>query len=468
VGYQRLSAQDASFLHIENPVQPQHVGALGVFEGGSFFDASGRFRLDDVRALIASRLHLVPRFRQRVMEVPFDQGRPVWVDDDRFDLTYHVRLTALPRPGTRDQLKALMGRLQSQVLDRSRPLWELWFVEGLEGGHVALIQKTHHCMVDGISGVDVALVLLDFEPDPPRVEPPGWRPEPAPTPGQLMMESMVERISEPVELFRSVVGALRGPVAERVATLSRAATTAAQPAPPTPWNVPIGSHRRWEDLPVPLDQAKAIKDAAGVSLNDVVLAACTGALRRFLQSRGEAVDGLMLRALVPVSVRSEDERGHLGNRVSMMTAELPVGLADPADRLRAVSEHMRAVKESGEAVGAATLIEMTNYLPPTLLIAGSRLIVRSRAVNLGITNVPGPQAPLYCMGARLLEAYPYVPIVDGQALTIGVISYDGSLAFGITGDRDVLPDLRVIADGIEHEFAALRTPAVATKGRKVP
>jgi WS/DGAT/MGAT family acyltransferase len=468
MAFERLSAQDTSFLHIETPVQPQHVGSVALFEAAPFFHPSGRFRLEDARRAVASRLHLVPRFRKRIMTVPFDQGRPVWVDDEHFDLTYHVRLTALPRPGTDEQLKALVGRLQSQALDRRRPLWELWFVEGLAEDRVAIIQKTHHCLVDGISGVDVATVLLDLEPDPPHVDAPDWEPEPAPTPPELLVESLIERVTEPAEIARSARATLRGPKAaiERAAAVSRTLTTAAQTAPRAPWNVPISPHRRWETARVPLAQAKAIKDAAGTSLNDVVLAAVAGALRGFLEGREEPVDGLVLKAMIPVSVRDDSERMALGNRVSMMSADLPIGEPDALERLRLVHEHMEGVKASGEAVGADTLIQMTNYMPPTMLSLTARLIVRQRAVNLTITNIPGPQFPLYCQGARMLEAFPYVGIVDNQALTIAVLSYDGKLGFGITGDRDVLPDLRVIAEGIEAEFAALAARQAPTTKKK--
>jgi len=464
VGYERLSAQDASFLHIESDAQPQHIGALALFSAAPFLDAAGHVRLDDVREAISARLHLVPRFRKRIMSVLLEQGRPVWVDDDQFDLTYHVRLTALPRPGTEEQLKALMGRLQAQLLDRRRPLWELWFVDGVAGDRVALIQKTHHCMVDGISGIDIATVLFDLEANPAPAGAPVWRPEPAPKPFELMVESIVERATEPAELIRSARAALRGPkaAADRLATLGRALSSAGKIAPKTPWNVPISPHRRWENARVSLAQAKAVKDAAkasglapGCSLNDVVLAVCAGALRSFLEAREAPVDGLVLKAGVPVSVRDESERGALGNRVSLITADLPIGEPDPRARLRMIHEHMKEMKESGLAVSADALLQMTNFLPPTILSRAARLIVRQRTMNLGITNVPGPQFPLYCMGARLLEAFPYVGIIDNMGLTIAVLSYDGQLGFGITGDRDVLPDLGMIADGIEKAAAEL-------------
>lgn len=478
MAYERLSAQDAMFLHIEKPHQPQHVGSLGILEGGPLRDERGRFRLDDVRELIGERLHLVPRFRRRIMNVPLDQGRPVWVDDEHFDLAYHVRLTALPSPGSAEQLLALFARVQSHLLDRRRPLWELWFVEGLEHDRVAIIQKTHHCLVDGISAVDLATVLYDLGPEPTRLDAPPWRPSPPPSGSQLLVESMVERAVEPAEFARSVRAALRVPrnVARRARDVVDAVAANVTIAPRTPWNVPISPHRRWIPVRVPLSDAKAIKDAASaderlggrVSLNDVVLCAVTGGLRTFLEHRAQPVDGLTLRGMVPVTMRGREERdaaaasgtAALGNRVSMMNAALPVGEADPVVRLRAVVDGMRELKDSGAAVGADLLMQMSSHAPPTVLAMASRLVVRTRAINLTITNVPGPQFDLYCLGAKVLEAFPYVQIVDGQALTVAVLSFGGQLGFGITGDRDVLPDIEVLGDGIRDAFDELRDALV--------
>jgi WS/DGAT/MGAT family acyltransferase len=459
MGYERLSGQDTLFLHIEDAEQPQHVGALAVFEAAPLRDADGRFRIEELRRHVAARLHLVPRFRKRLMEVPLQQGRPIWVDDPTFDLEYHLRLTALPTPGDEDLLLALMGRLQSQLLDRGRPLWELWFVEGLAGDRVAMIQKTHHCLVDGISGVDVATVLLDFEPEPPApADPPPWQPEPAPSPAQLLMDSLVERATEPAELVRSARAALRTParLLDQLGGIGRAAGELAHSAPDMPWNVPCGRHRRFCPARVPLERVRAIRAAGpGVTVNDVVLASVAGALRRFLTQRAIPVDGLVLRAMVPVSVRGGDERMALGNRVSTVVVELPVGEADPRRRLLLISDGMRHVKESGMALAADAILRLQDFAPPTLLGIAGRLAVRSRAVNLVVTNVPGPQVPLYCMGARLLEAFPYVGVVQGKALGVAVVSYDGWLGFGVTGDRDVMADLHVVAEGIEESVDEL-------------
>ncbi len=477
--YDRLSPQDSVFLHVEDDHQPLHVGALGYFERQPFLDAEGRFDLARVRRRIESRLHLVPRFRKRIMKVPFDQGRPIWVDDVNFDLAYHVRLTAIPPPGSEAQLKLLMDRIQAQLLDRRRPLWEIWFVEGVEGDRVALIQKTHHALIDGISGIDVATVLLDLEPDVPDVDPEPWTPAPPPDASTLLVDSLVERAVEPAELVRSARALTRGPqqAAERLGQMARTVVDLTHRGPGAPWNVPVTPHRRFEPARIELDRAKALRraaagrgdDLAAVTLNDVVLAACTGAMRSYLLHRGETVpEGLVYRAMVPVSVRDVSEQMALGNRVSMMVADLPVGDPDPVERLRFVHAHMASRKEMGEAVAADTLMELTGYAPPTLLGLASRLAVRAMPVNTVITNVPGPQIPLYCMGAKMLEAFPYVCVVDGMAMIIAVISYDGHLAFGLSGDRSAVADLHVLAKGIEGAFAELEAVLLPPEAAPAP
>lgn len=462
MAYDRLRALDASFLHLESPRQPMHVGSLALFEGGPLFGADGRFRLEDARRRVLARLHLVPRFRQRVMTVPFGQGRPVWVDDERFDVAYHVRLTALPAPGDEAQLKALAGRIQSQVLDRSRPLWELWFVEGVAGGRVALIQKTHHALIDGISGVDVASVLLDVDPSVPDGEPLPWHPRPAPSAAELLARSVVERATQPAEVVRSVRAAFRLPaaVAGRALAVGRALGALGRTVPRLPFNTRVGPHRRIELVRVPLADAKAIRRASGATVNDVVVAAVTGAVRRYLDAHGIATEGLRVRALIPVSVRGESERLALGNRVAAMIAELPVGIADPVERLRAVSGELAALKASGEALGAEAIIALADFAPPTLVGLAARLLPRQRWVNLVVTNVPGPQFPLYFMGARLLEAFPYVGVIDNLALIVAVLSYDGQLGFALCADADAVGDLEVLSEALEKSFAELRAAAV--------
>jgi WS/DGAT/MGAT family acyltransferase len=461
VEYDRLTGLDASFLHLESEAQPMHVGSLATFEGPPFFDDAGRFRLEDAREVISSRLHLVPRFRKKIMTVPFGQGRPIWVDDHDFDLNYHVRLTALPKPGNEEQLKTLMGRLQSTVLDRRRPLWELWFVEGLEGDRVAIIQKTHHALVDGISGVDVATVLLDFEPNPEPVKAPTWTPKAPPSPMQLLRDSVVERATVPAEMMRSARAAVRGP-RQIVNRFSKAVQTLAAMgslAPRTPLNVAVGPHRRVEFVRADLAPVKEAKRTLGATVNDVVLAGVAGGLRHFLEARGEAVDGLTLKAFVPVSVRDDTQRMALGNKVSGIIVDLPVGVVDPAERVNLIGAQTRHLKETQQAVGAEVLTGLADYAPATLFSLAARLMPFQRSINIGVTNVPGPQQPLYCMGAKMLEAFPYVGAFAGAAVVVAVLSYNGALGFGLTGDREAIPDLGVLAEGIEKSLAELAQAA---------
>jgi len=459
--YDRLSALDASFLHLERPETPMHVGALSIFEGAPFFGPDGRFRLREVRELVESRLHLIPRFRKKIQRVPLDAGEPVWVDDERFDIAYHVRLTALPAPGTRDQLLALYERVQAQVLDRTRPLWELWFVEGLEGGHVALFQKTHHALVDGVSGVDVATVLLDFDPEPTILDAPEWQPAPAPPPARLLIDSVKEMVAGPQALLDATRRAAEVPrhALDRVRELARSLSTIAEGgliAPKTSLNEPvIGRSRRFGLVQVPLDAVKTVRATFGGTINDAVLAGIGGGLARLLEHRGELRDDLVLKVFCPVSVRDETQRMQLGNRISAMFVPLPVGDPDPARRLRAVQQATADLKEREQAVAAATLLDLTQYAVPTLLGVAARLLHHQPLTNLIVTNIPGPQVPLYCLGARMIEAYPMVPLSRNLNLGVAILSYCGSLSIGLLADRDRWDDLDVLAAGIDDSFAEL-------------
>ena len=458
--YDRLTALDASFLHMERLDHPMHVGAMSVLEGEPFFDANGHFRIGEVRDLVLSRLPLLPRFRRRLMNVPYDQGRPIWIDDDRFDITYHVRHTALPKPGSWEQLVALTTRIQEGLLDRERPLWELWLVEGLENGHVGLLQKTHHSLIDGVSGVDVATLLLDPTPDYEAPVPAEWTPEPAPSPSQLLLDSLRERATEPAEFVRTFRSLLRGPrhAVERAGELARSMGTMLNResiAPRTSINARTGRHRLLSVVRVPLTEVKAIRRALGGTVNDVVLAGVGGGLNRLLTARGDDVDDLRLRVLVPVSVRSDDQRGALGNKVSAIFVSLPVGPADPTDRLRAISAQTAELKERRQALSADFLLNMSDYVAPTLMSLAARAAHTQRFVNLIVTNVPGPQVPLYMMGARLIEAFPIVPLTQNLTMVVGILSYDGTLHFGLWADRDAAADLEVLASGIEDAFAEM-------------
>ncbi|MDZ4827540.1 MAG: wax ester/triacylglycerol synthase family O-acyltransferase [Actinomycetota bacterium] len=456
--YDRLSSLDASFLHMERLEYPMHVGALSVLEGAPFFDERGRFRIREVRDLVLARLPLMPRFRKRLMPVPYEQGRPIWVDDDRFDITYHVRHTALPRPGTWEQLVALTQRVQEPLLDRERPLWELWFVEGLEDDQIGLIQKTHHALIDGVSGVDVATILMDALPD---YEPPGtieeWEVESAPSPSQLLVDTWRERLTEPAEMVRSVRAALRIP-RQMVRSMSTMVTRETI-APQTTINGVTGRHRQLSVVRVPLADVKDVRRGLGGTVNDVVLAGVAGGLNRLFTHRDAPIEGVRLRVMIPVSVRSDDQRGSLGNKVSAMFVSLPLGTMKPAERLAAIHEQTKTLKEKQQAVSADFLIGMTDFVAPTLMSLAARVVHRQRFLNLIVTNVPGPQFPLYLMGARMLQAYPIVPLTRNLTVVVGILSYDGMMHFGVWADRDAFDDLEVFATGIEDSFAEMRKVA---------
>ena len=459
LGYERLTAADTVFLRIETPHEPQHVGSLSVIEGGPLRDGQGRIRFDELRDHVERRVHRVPRLRQRVMEVPYNQARPVWVDDEHFDIGYHVRLTALPRPGDDDQLAELMGRLQSLALDRARPLWEMWFVDGLADDHVGMILKIHHALGDGIANVDLALALIDLEPDPPADEPsPEWTPQPAPLPNDLLVDAVREQMARPAQLARSMFDTLRDPrpAIESVTNVGRTVASFLAKPPPAPWNVAVSPHRRWVMASVPLKGVRAVRKRHTVSINDVVLAACSGALRTFLLEHGDIdIEHRVIKAMVPVSLRGQEQHGEtLGNLVSLIIVELPVDEPDPVVRLERIHTITSELKGSGLIDGAHRILDLADAITP---LAGplTRYVSRTIPMNLVITNIPGPPVPLYLCGARFLRVFPYVEVIDNEGLTIAVVSYDDQLHFGITSDRDVMPDLGAVAASIEHEFAVL-------------
>jgi diacylglycerol O-acyltransferase / wax synthase len=458
----RLTALDATFLHLEDDsTAHMHVASVMVFEG----DAPTPQELTDH---VLARLHLVPRYRQRLADVPFGQGRPVWTDDPHFNPRYHIRHTGLPAPGDEKALKQLAGRLFSQRLDRSKPLWEIWLVDRMAGRRFALIAKTHHALVDGISGVDITTVLFDTAPEPPAPPrpPEPWVARPLPGAAKLLGEALLERSTVPAEMTRGARALLRAPrkalmrLREDIASIG--ATTLAginAPAPPSPFNVEIGPHRRYTWLHGDLAQFKAIKDALGGTLNDVVLTAVSLALGGYLRSQGHDTEGLVLKAMVPVSVRSEDQRGALGNRVAAMWAPLPVCKVDPVASLEEIRLAMEHLKESGQAVGAEVLINLAGFAPPTILSQAARLQARQRFFNLVVTNVPGPQFPLYLLGRKLKAIYPVVPLARRQALGIAVMSYDGHLGFGLLADYDALEHLDLIAKELRRAITALARAA---------
>src|SRR5215212_9116837 len=438
----RLTGFDSSFLHLEDGTSHMHVAGVMLFEGPPP-------PYDELLAVFERRLPLVPRYRQRLAFVPLGQGRPKWVDDPHLNLRYHVRSTALPSPGTEEQLQDLAGRVFSQQLDRDKPLWEVWLVEGLEGDRFAMLSKTHHALVDGISGVDIISVLFDSSPEPLTPTAPGdrWLPRPLPSRAQLLGEALLERATMPTELVRSVRAVFRGPrrileaAREAAVGVGAMAWAGMNAAPSSPYNKPIGPHRRFTWVRAELANLKAIKNELGGTVNDVVLATVAGALGSHLRGRGQNTDGLELKAMVPVSVRADVERGALGNRVAAMMAPLPVWCEDPVARLDIVREELKDLKSGGQAVGAQVLTQLSGFAPMTVMDQASRVMARQRFFNVVVTNVPGPQIPLYLAGKRLIDTFPMVPLAKNQALGIALLSYAGNINFGLVGDYDLMWDL---------------------------
>jgi WS/DGAT/MGAT family acyltransferase len=419
----------------------------------------------------------VPRFRQRLAEIPLDQGRPVWVDDPHFNLRYHLRHAGLPAPGSEEQLKNLAGRVFAQRLDRTKPLWELLLVDGLEDDGFALIAKSHHALVDGISAVDITTVLFDTDPDAPASGPPRtpWAPRPLPTPAQLLSDALVERATRPAEAMRTARALVRAPrevlrsARDGLQAMGALAFAGLRPAPATPLNVKVGPHRRYTWVDAELVELQRVKDALGGTVNDAVLAVVAGALGRFFRHRGIDTEGLTLTVLVPVSVRAASEQGALGNEVAPMWALLPVGIEDPVRQHKAIRE-LTGVADERQAVGARTLTELAGFASPTIMSQAARMQQRQHFFNLVVTNVPGPQQPLYLLGRRLRALYPVVPLAGRQALGVAVLSYDGRLGFGLLGDYDAMSDLDTLAeflrDSIDALAAGASVPRRAARGRR--
>jgi WS/DGAT/MGAT family acyltransferase len=460
--HDRLTALDTSFLDLESPGVHMHVGSVGIFEPGPLAHEDGGIDFDRVLALADWALARAPRFRQKLDRIPLT-GHPIWVDDEHFNLLYHLRHTALPAPGDERRLKRLVGRIMSQKLDRAKPMWELWFVEGLEGGRFAVISKVHHCLIDGISGVDLLGAFMGANPEyrPGRVDH-RWIPRPGPGPLRLVADEAWRRATLPGRALTGAARALRRPDRTFEQT-SRAASgfvetlaKAFSPASETPFNVPIGPHRRFDWTRMDLGVVREVKEKLGGTVNDVVLACVAGAVREHLAGHGVELDGIDFRALVPVSTRSAQQRGKLGNRVSMLVASLPVDEADPRRRLARVSDETRKLKASGQVQGAEALEGFSDWTVAGLLSAISRLAAARRAFNLVVTNVPGPQVPVYLSGAPLLATYPLVPLFDNQALGVALLSYDGGLYWGFNADWDAVPELHDFVLAVEREFERMR------------
>jgi WS/DGAT/MGAT family acyltransferase len=450
--FERLTALDATFLDVERDREAHmHVGMVAELEGPPPTFA-------ELRAFVESRLDRVPRYRQRLRFVPFGQGRPVWVDDDAFDLDYHLRHTALPPPGGETQLKALAARLFAQRLDRDKPLWEMWFVEGLPQKRFALVAKTHHCMIDGISGVDIATVLLETQPNREIPPPAPWTPRAQPTSLELLADGVTHQLGHPVQLLRGAFEAgseaqralmeIAGGVPELVG-MARWGQ-----APASSLNQPIGPHRRFEMVNLDLGRVKRVRAVLGGTVNDVILAVVAGGLRALLESRGETPPE-ELRVMIPVSVRPPEARGRLGNQVTAVFCRLPVGEADPRARLSKVTAETKGLKESRQAVGALALTRLGEFTPPTIAAQAARLSAVTRFINLVVTNVPGPQHPLYLLGRKMLASYPCVPLVKLTTVGIALLSYDGKIGVGLLGDADKARDLPLFAAALPRALDEL-------------
>jgi diacylglycerol O-acyltransferase / wax synthase len=464
----RLSSVDVSFLTNESASSHMHVGGILIFEGPPP-------SYDDVLDHISGRLHLVPRFRQKLAHPPVQTGRPFWVDDPNFNLTYHVRHSALPAPGSEEQLRRMAARVFSQQLDRTKPLWELWLVQGLTRKRFALITKTHHALVDGVSGVDIATVLFDTKPVPEPAEPDhDWVPDPEPSRASLAAKGVEGLLGTPLRLARRLEHGIQHPeatlrqLAEAAEGVGEIGWAFANPAPKVPLNVDIGSHRRFVWVRSDLAHMKRVKDALGGTVNDVVLAVVAGGVRDWLHGRGIRTEGLELRAQVPVSIRAEDERGQLGNRLAAMRAPLPVYIADPVRRLHAVTRAMQGLKQSKQALGAEVITRFNDFAPPTLLAQAARINFSTRLFNLVVTNVPGPQMPLYVLGRELEDIFPVGFLPPHQALFVAIMSYNGGINFGLLADYDTIDDVEVIAEGIERSIAELADAAEAASQEPAP
>ena len=465
--YDRLTAFDATFLEIEDENVHMHVGAISIFEGGELLREDGSLDFARVRRMAGPALGRKRRFRQRLGRVPV-LGHPVWVDDERFNLDYHLRHTALPEPGSDRQLKRLFGRVMSQKLDEHKPLWEMWFVEGLERGRFAVITKAHHCMIDGISGVDLLATLMDpaVEADARRAEEEGasprWLPRPAPTPLGLLADEARRRAALPLDLVRAGLGAVAHPAGSLDAmrdaadSLREFLAPGLAPGSRTPLNVDIGPHRRFDWLRMDLGEVKEIKNRLGGTVNDVVLTIVAGAVRSFLEGRGVPVRDLLFRAQVPVNIRGADEAGALGNRVAIMLAELPVAEPDPRKRHEAVLATMQHLKGAHQARGAELLERLGDWTAKEVLGTIANLTARQMAFNIVVTNVPGPQFAVKLFGARMTDVYPLVPLFTNQALGIALFSYDGGLFWGLNADWDAMPDLHDFVTALEQALATLR------------
>lgn len=467
--YEPLTFLDSSFLALETRSLHMHVAGVAIFDAKPLLTDSGGVDIDRIRRHVESKLQYIPRYRQRLEWVPYDR-RPVWIDDDQFNFDYHVRHTSLPRPGNDQQLKKLAGRIMSTALDRAKPLWELWVVEGVEDDRFALIAKIHHCMIDGLSGVDLTTILLNVVPASDVEETPPWEPRPAPTSSQLAVAEAARATRRLIDRLGTLSDAVKEgkEVADRTLDKSAAALSSLKSgwlttADRTPLNPDIGPNRRFDWTSMSLADVKETKNRLGGSLNDVVLAITAGAVRRFLiEHRDFDVTRSHFRIMNPVSTRASNQRGALGNQVAMWLIDLPIDIEDPVERLSLIKERTMHLKKTNQALGAATLVEISSGTPITLLsmanrVAGSRM----RPFNMTVTNIPGPQFPMYLLEAQMIANYPLVPLWSQHGVGVALFSYNGELLWGVHADFDALPDSDAFLDAIQASFNELKSAVTA-------
>ena len=472
--FERLSAQDAGFLWAESPNQPMHVGALAIFEAGPLVGKDGGIDIQRYRRQVESVLHWIPRYRQKLEWTPIE-GWPVWVDDRQFDIGYHIRHIALPRPGTTEQLKEMAARINARRLDRSHPLWEVWVIEGGAGGEqFAILNKIHHCMIDGAAGADLSQILMSPSPRFEESEPLPYMPRPQPTPGELLGDSVSRSLGRPLGLLRrelkrvtsspserAASGASDAPTLEkRLGSMARMFRQAMASASPTPINGELGPHRRLEWLTMPLDDVKELRRVLGCTINDVVLATVTEAVRRYLFRRRVDHRGIDFRVSAPVSTRKPEHDRRQGNHVSSWVVPLPLDQDDPIAQLEMIALTTSGLKESDAALAIETIMELAEWIPAPVLARALGGVGGSGPVNMIVTNVPGPQFPLYLAGAKLLAMYPIVPLIPGGGLGVALFSYEGKLCWGFNSDYELVPDLPAFVADVSAAFEALRRAAV--------
>ncbi|HVR78016.1 MAG TPA: wax ester/triacylglycerol synthase family O-acyltransferase [Acidimicrobiia bacterium] len=464
IHYEPLSYLDASFLALETRTSHMHVAGVALFDAAPLKGEDGGIDITRIRAHVASKLQYIPRYRQRLEWVPYDR-RPVWVDDQHFALDYHLRHSSLPRPGTETQLKHLAGRIVSTPLDRNKPLWELWVIEGVEDNRFAIIAKIHHCMIDGVSGIDLTTILLNVIPSSDIDESPEWIPRPAPTPTQLavaeaarLTRKVIDRLSNLSDTVRQGVALTDRTMDKTAAALSSLRSGWLTTADRTPLNPDIGPNRRFDWTELPLAAVKEVKNSLGGSVNDVVLAITAGAVRRFLiDERDYDVSDVEFRVMNPVSTRRADQRGALGNQVAMWLLDLPIQEPDLRARYEMIKERTRNLKQTNQAVGAAALVELSSGTPITLLSLANRVVgSKMRPFNMTVTNIPGPQFPMYLLESEMIANYPMVPLWAQHGVGVALFSYNGRLLWGIHADYDTLPDSDRFLDAIQESFRELR------------